>query len=664
MIRITLKAGDVIERQEGITPLEVARGISDNLAKATFAAKVNGIIVDATTPLVTDVTLDLITDRNPESLDVMRHTAAHVLAQAVKNLFPDSGLGFGPAIDNGFYYDFDISRPFTQEDLEKIEAEMKKIINADMPLKRLELTFDEAAERLQMSGEKLKLEHLQSLIESGDAEGTIDASGEEEDIIEIESDDSVNSDEIKITVYEQDGFFDLCRGPHTSSTGKVGAFKLLSSSGAYWKGSEKNPMLQRIYGTAFHSGKELRKYLNLLEEAKKRDHRKLGRELKLFLFPEEGAPGMPFFLPKGTIIRDALIDWVTKQNRKRGYDVVNTPHVFRTDIFKTSGHLDNYQENMYFLKGDDVDTCLKPMNCPGHVLIYKTDLRSFRDLPIRYFEFGTCYRNERSGALSGLMRVRMVTIDDGHIFCTKDQLTDELTGVIDFVHDIYDAFGFEYYAKIATKPKKAIGSDDIWERAETALNEAAERRNLKPILDPGGGAFYGPKIDYFIKDAIGREWQGCTIQLDFNMPERFDLVYFGSDGQKHRPIMIHRAIIGSLERFLGVLTEHTAGDFPLWLAPVQVIVCNITDEQKEYAHNIAKELESNGVRVQVDDRNEKVGFKIREAELSKIPFTLVVGDREKETGQVAIRIRKEGDVGAKPFSEFLEMIKDKIKPPK
>jgi threonyl-tRNA synthetase len=660
MIRITLKGGDAIERQEGITPLEVARGISDNLAKATFAAKVNGTIVDATTPLDHDVTLELITDKNPESLDIMRHTAAHVMAHAVKNLFPDSGLGFGPAIENGFYYDFDINRPFTQEDLEKIETEMKKIIKADLPLKRLELTFDEAAERLKMSGEKLKLEHLQSLMESGESEGAIDASGEEEDIIEVASDES---DEMKITVYEQNGFFDLCRGPHTTSTGKVGAFKLLSSSGAYWKGSENNPMLQRIYATAFHTEKELKKYLDLLEEAKKRDHRKIGRDLKLFLFPEEGAPGMPFFLPNGTIVRDALLDWVTKQNRKRGYDVVNTPHVFRTKIFKTSGHLDNYQENMYFLKSEDVDTCLKPMNCPGHVLLYKSDLRSFRDLPTRYFEFGTCYRNERSGTLTGLMRVRMVTIDDGHIFCTKDQLTDELTGVIDFVHDIYDTFGFEYYAKLATKPKKSIGSDEIWERAENALHEAAARRKLNPILDPGGGAFYGPKIDYFIKDAIGREWQGCTIQLDFNMPERFDLVYFGSDGQKHRPIMIHRAIIGSLERFIGVLTEHTAGDFPLWLAPVQVLVMNITDDQQEYAHNIASELESFGMRVRVDDRNEKVGFKIREAELQKIPYILVVGEREKESGQASVRVRKEGDIGAKMLSEFVMMVKDKILPP-
>jgi threonyl-tRNA synthetase len=658
MIRITLKDGNVIERADGITALEVAKEISDNLARATFAAKVNGRIVDATTALTSDVTLELITDKNPESLDVMRHTAAHVMAHAVKNLFPDVGLGFGPSIEHGFYYDFDIKRPFTQEDLEKIEEEMRRIIKANLPLRRFEVSFDEAAERLKKYGEKLKLEHLESLMESG---GMIDASDEEKGVSTLKSQDT---SQVTISIYEQDGFFDLCRGPHVMSTGKVGAIKLLSSSGAYWKGSEKNPMLQRIYGTAFHTEKDLKNYLDLLEEAKKRDHRRIGKDLKLFIFPDEGAPGMPFWLPKGTIIRDTLFEWVTKQNRKRGYQVVNTPHVFRTGIFKTSGHLDNYRENMFFLKAEDVDTCLKPMNCPGHVLLFRSDLRSFRDLPIRYFEFGTCYRNERSGTLTGLLRVRMVTIDDGHLFCTKEQMTDELVGVMDFVHDIYNAFGFDYYTKLATKPEKRIGDDEIWERAEESLKEAAKRRKLTPIMDPGGGAFYGPKIDYFIRDAIGREWQGCTIQLDFNLPERFDLVYFGSDGQKHRPIMIHRAIIGSIERFIGVLTEHTAGDYPIWLAPVQVLIANITDDQKEYANNVGEELRSFGFRVEVDDRNEKVGFKIREAEMQKIPYVLVVGNREKESGKVAVRVRGEGDIGAKMVSEFIMMVKDKIAPPK
>ena len=657
MVKITLKAGDVVEHPDGVTPLEVAKGISNNLAQATFAAKIDGKIVDSTTPINHDAILELITDRNPESLDVMRHTAAHVLAQAVKNLYPDAGLGFGPAIDNGFYYDFNVKRPFTQEDLEKIEVEMKKIIKAKQKINRVELSHEEAAEKLKSAGEKLKLEHLEGLGESG--EGEIDSSGDEDEVSVAGSD----SGESTITIYEQDGFFDLCRGPHLRSTKQVGAFKLLSSSGAYWKGSEKNPMLQRIYGTAFHKEKELKAYLDLLEEAKKRDHRKIGRDLKLFIFPEEAAPGMPFFLPKGTIIRDTLFDWITKQNRKRGYDVVNTPHVFRTEIFKTSGHVDNYGENMFFLQSDDVEMCLKPMNCPGHALLYKSDLRSFRDLPIRYFEYGTCYRNERSGTLTGLLRVRMVTIDDGHIFCTEDQMTDELVGVMDFVHDLYDTFGYEYYAKLATKPEKCIGGDEIWEKAEEALHTAAAKRKLNPIIDPGGGAFYGPKIDYFIKDAIGREWQGCTIQLDFNLPERFNLEYIGSDGQKHRPIMIHRAVAGSLERFLGVLTEHTAGDFPLWLAPVQVCVMNITDDQKEYCQDVVDELESNGMRVEFDDRNEKVGFKIREAELQKIPFVLVIGDREKESKQVALRVRKEGDKGSMALSEFIEMVKDKIKPP-
>ena len=659
MINITLKDGDVVERPEGITPMQVAWGISENLAAATLAAKINDKIVDATTAIFQDVKLELITDKNPESLDVMRHTTAHVMAHAVKNLFPDAGLGFGPAIENGFYYDFDIERPFTQADLDKIEEEMKRIIKADLPLRRIEFSFDDAAQRLRLDGERLKLEHLESLREGRDA-GAIDASLEEEQVSTIKSG---KSQELKITIYEQDGFFDLCRGPHLPSTGKIGAFKLLSSSGAYWKGSEKNPMLQRIYGTAFHKEKDLKAYLELLEEAKRRDHRRIGRELRLYIFPDDGAPGMPFFLPKGTIIRDTLFNWVTEQNRKRGYQVVNTPHVFRTGIFETSGHLANYRENMFFLKAEDVDTCLKPMNCPGHLLLYKSELKSFRDLPVRYFEFGTCYRNERSGTLTGLLRVRMVTIDDGHIFCTKEQLTDELTGVMDFVHDIYKAFGFEYYTKFATKPEKRIGDDEMWEKAEEALRIAAERRNLNPIIDPGGGAFYGPKIDYFIRDAIGREWQGCTLQLDFNLPERFDMVYFGSDGLKHRPIMIHRAIIGSLERFIGVLTEHTAGDFPLWLAPTQVIVLDITDDQKEYIHRVGKELRSRGFRVEVDDRNEKIGFKVREAELQKIPYILVAGNREKEAGQVSVRIRGEGDIGPKMLTEFIMMIKDKIKPP-
>ena len=659
MVRITLKDGDVIERPSGITPIEVAKGISANLAAATLAAKVNGKITDTSTPILHDVTLELITDKSPESLDIMRHTIAHVMANAVKNLFPEVGLGFGPAIENGFYYDFDFGRAFTQEDLDKIDEEMKKIIKADIPIVRKEISFEEAAKKLRMSGEKLKLEHLESLKEGADA-GAIDAGKEEEQVSTIKGEKPAG---LTITIYEQNGFFDLCRGPHLPSTGKVGAFKLLSSSGAYWKGSEKNPMLQRIYGTAFHKEKDLKEYLELLEEAKRRDHRRIGRDLKLFIFPDEGAPGMPFFLPKGTIIRDVLFKWVTEQNRKRGYGVVNTPHVFRTGIFETSGHLANYKDNMFFLKAEDVDTCLKPMNCPGHVLLYKSDLRSFRDLPIRYFEFGTCYRNERSGTLTGLLRVRMVTIDDGHIFCTKDQMTDELTGVMDFVHDIYTAFGFEYYTKLATKPEKHIGTDEMWERAEESLKIAASRRNLNPIMDPGGGAFYGPKIDYFIKDAIGREWQGCTCQLDFNLPERFDLVYFGSDGQKHRPIMIHRAIIGSIERFIGVLTEHTAGEYPLWLAPIQVIVLNITDDQKEYIHDVGKQLHDFGFRVEVDDRNEKVGFKIREAEMQKIPFILVAGNREKESGQVSVRIRGEGDIGPKMLSEFVMMVKDKIKPP-
>lgn len=559
-----------------------------------------------------------------EALDIIRHSTAHVMAHAVQNIWPEVKIGIGPAIEDGFYYDFEKSEPFTPEDLERIEAEMTRIIKADKPFTRREVSREEAEQIFEDQPYKLEL------------------------IRELPDETS--------TVYEEDGFVDWCRGPHVESTGKLGVFKLLSIAGAYWRGDERNPMLQRIYGTAWSTKEELDEYLHKLEEAEKRDHRKLGKELDLFSFQEEAGPGLVFWHPKGALVRKVIEDYWRDEHLKGGYELVMTPHIARQDLWVTSGHLDFFSENMYSpMEVEGSPYLIKPMNCPFHLLIYKDKLRSYRELPIRWAELGTVYRYERSGVLHGLARVRGFTQDDAHIICRPDQLDDEIIRVLNFVINILSRFGFtEYGVYLSTRPKdKYVGTDESWEKATEALRKALESRGLDYKVDEGGGAFYGPKIDVKIKDALGREHQCSTIQVDFNEPERFDITYIGEDGKAHRPIMIHRALLGSLERFFAVLVEHYAGAFPLWLAPVQVVLLPIADRHQEYAYSVAEKLKSLGLRVTVDVRNEKTGYKIREAQVQKIPYMLVVGDREVEQGQVSVRARDRGDLGARPVDEFL-----------
>lgn len=681
MIRITLPDGSLKEFDGPVTPLSVAASISPNLARMALGARSNGTFYDLRTPLTEDLALTIVTSRDPEGLEVLRHSAAHLLANAVQNLFPNAKLGFGPATADGFFYDFQVERPFTEEDLAKIEAEMRRLAKEDLPIEREELTFQDAITRLEAQGEQLKAEHLRSLLEKAQASGGAVAFDAEDDAElaaaprlaggELGSEaNAVDAPpkpaaDLTITIYKQDRFWDLCRGPHVQSTGELKHVRLLATSGAYWKGSEKNPMLQRIYGTVFFKKQDLDDYLTMLEEAKKRDHRKLGQEMELFMFPEIVGSGMPLYKPKGALLRQVLMDWWLQNHLARGYEIVATPHLFKSTLWQTSGHLENYGENMYvFEHHDGAQYGLKPMNCPGHIVIFRDEQHSYRSLPRRFFEFGTVYRYERSGVLHGLMRVRALTQDDSHIFCTPDQLVDELVGVIDFVDFLYTTMDFPYTAKLATKPAKSVGSDEIWDLATGKLIEALEARGMDYGLDPGGGAFYGPKIDFFMRDAIGRTWQGATIQCDFNLPQRFGLQYIGSDNSKHQPIMVHRAILGTIERFLGVYIEHVAGNFPAWLAPEQVRVMNITDAQADYAQAVAAELFAAGIRAHADIRNEKIGFKIREGEIQKVPYLLIVGGKEKESGQVAVRRRHEGDLGAIPIAEFLARHGAEFAPPK
>lgn len=560
-------------------------------------------------------------------LSTLRHSAAHVMAHAVKNLFPEAKIAIGPAIEDGFYYDFDVKKPFTPEDLERISEEMRKIISDDRPFVRKELSREQALELFQDEPYKLEL-----IREIPDGE--------------------------PITVYEENGFVDLCRGPHVAGTGELKAFKLLSVAGAYWRGDERNPMLQRIYGTAFHTQEELDVYLERLAEAERRDHRKLGKELDLFSLQEEAGPGLVFWHPKGALVRKLIEDYWRNEHLANGYELVMTPHIARQELWRTSGHLEFFAENMYEpMVVDGQPYLVKPMNCPFHLLIYKSRVRSYRELPIRWAELGTVYRYERSGVLHGLLRVRGFTQDDAHIICTREQLDSETKRVINFVMKMLRRFGFnEYRVYLSTKPEKYVGADEIWEEATAALRAALEDEGLEYSLDEGGGAFYGPKIDVKIMDAIGREWQCSTIQVDFNEPERFDLTYIGQDNQQHRPIMIHRALLGSIERFFAVLVEHYFGAFPLWLSPVQVMVIPIADRHVCYASEVADKLRRNGFRVEIDDRNEKTGYKIREAQLQKIPYMLIVGDREKEAGAVSVRSRSEGDKGSMSLEEFAESL--------
>ena len=631
MIKITLKDGSIKEYQKGTTVMQVAESISAGLARVVLAAEIDGEVRDLSTTLDNDCSLNLLTFDSEGGKHAFWHTSSHILAQAVKRLFPNVKLAIGPAISTGYYYDFDMERPFTPEDIEKIEAEMRKIVKENLTIERFTLQRDEAIKFMEEAGEIYKVELIRDLPE-----------------------DAV------ISFYKQGDFVDLCAGPHIPSTGKVKAFKLLSIAGAYWRGNEKNKMLQRIYGTAYTKKSDLDEYILRLEEAKKRDHRKLGRELDLFDIMEEG-PGFPFFMPKGMVLRNLLEDYWRDEHKKRGYQEIKTPIILNKELWHRSGHWDNYKDNMYSVEIDDTDFAIKPMNCPGGMLVYKRKLHSYRDLPVRMGELGLVHRHELSGALHGLMRVRCFTQDDAHIFMTPDQILGEVTNVIRLVDDFYNIFGFKYHVELSTRPEKSIGTDEQWEMTTKALKGALEANNLTYQVNEGDGAFYGPKIDFHLEDSIGRTWQCGTIQLDMMMPERFDLSYIGADGEKHRPVMIHRVIFGSIERFIAILTEHFAGAFPVWLAPVQVKILPIIDKHHDYARELQKKLEAVGIRVEADFRNEKVGFKIREAQMEKVPYMLVIGDKEMENDQAAVRSRKDGDLGPMPADAFISRIVEEVK---
>ncbi len=628
-LQVTLPDGSVQSVPQGATPLDIAKSISPRLADDAIVAKVNGDFWDLTRPFEADASLQILTTRNPEALEVYRHSTAHLLAAAVLELYPETKLGIGPAIENGFYYDFQRPTPFAPEDLEKIEKKMWELQARDLPYERKYMPKEEG---LKLYGDQpMKCELITERAGDVFSEYTLG-----------------------------NHFIDFCRGPHLPSTKKIKAFKLLSIAGAYWKGDEHNAQLQRIYGTSFFTKKELDDYLAKLEEAKKRDHRKLGQELDLFSIQELAGPGLIFFHPKGARVRKLIEDWMRDQYLARGYDLVYTPHVMRADLWRTSGHLSHYAENMFAgMELDDAEYRLKPMNCPGHILIYRDKLRSYRELPVRLGELGTVYRYERSGTMHGLLRVRGFTQDDAHIFCTPDQIEDEIVSCLEFALATLKTFGFEQYeAEISTwdggKSEKYVGAPELWTLAEKALQRAVERLNIKAPVIPDEAAFYGPKIDVKLLDALGRKWQLSTVQFDFTLPERFQLEYVAEDGKKHQPLMVHRALYGSIERFFGTLIEHYAGAFPLWLAPVQAVVMPITDRQLEYAKLVHQKLEAAGLRSHLDDRKEKVNLKIREAQLQKVPYMLVLGDREAEAGTVAVRQRKHGDQGAKPLDAFIE----------
>ena len=608
-MKVLLKNGDSLTLENGAKCSDAAKAISDSLARNAVAAKVNGKLTDLSHALSEGDKLELVTLKDKEGLDVYRHTCAHVLAQAVKNIFPTCKLAIGPVIENGFYYDFEFNTPITQEDFGKIEAEMEKIIKANTPIERFELPRKEAVELMTRFKEKYKVEIINDLPE----------------------------DE-QISFYKQGAFTDLCRGPHLPSTGKIKAFKLTSLAGAYWRGNEKNKMLTRIYGVAFAKKDEMKTYFEMLEEAKKRDHIKLGRELKLFALLPEGK-GFPFFLPNGMVLKNILADYWRDLHRKEGYVEIQTPIILTRTLWENSGHWDHYKDNMYTTKIDGEDCAVKPMNCPGGMLVYKLTPHSYKDLPIRMGEMGLVHRHEKSGQLHGLFRVRCFTQDDAHIFMLPEQITDEIKGVVRLTDRIYKQFGFKYKVELSTRPKDSMGTEEEWNAATDALRAALDDLGLEYEINEGDGAFYGPKIDFHLQDSIGRTWQCGTIQLDFQMPRRFELEYVGEDGAKHRPIMIHRAIYGSMERFIGILIEHYAGKFPVWLAPVQVKVLPITDRTRAYAEKVAAMLRDKGVRVEIDGRNEKIGYKIREAKLEKVPYVLVVGDSEEAEGTVNVNKR-------------------------
>ncbi len=631
MIRVELKDGTKIEVKEGASVLEVAKQLSEGLARNAMAAKVNGEIKDLRTLIEKDCKLEILTFDDLDGKKAFWHTTSHIMAQAVKRIYGDKvKLTIGPSIDNGFYYDFDIEKPFTEEELAKIEEEMKKIVKENLELTRYTLPREEAIKLMQSLKEPYKVELIEDLPEDEE-----------------------------ISFYNQGEFKELCAGPHIMNTGLVKAFKLLSSSSSYWRGDETKQTLQRIYGISFPKASMLEEYLNLLEEAKKRDHKKLGKELELFMMSQEG-PGFPFFLPKGMELRNTLEDFWRKIHKENGYVEIKTPVILNEELWHRSGHWEHYKENMYTTKIDDVDYGIKPMNCPGGMIVYKNKMHSYRELPIRAGELGLVHRHEKSGQLNGLFRVRCFTQDDAHIFCMPSQIEEEIEGVIKLVDKVYSLFGFEYSIELSTRPEDSMGSDELWEMAEGALKKVLDNLDRKYELNEGDGAFYGPKIDFHIKDCLGRQWQCGTIQLDFQMPERFDLTYIGEDGEKHRPVMLHRVIFGSIERFIGIITEHYAGAFPTWLAPVQVKLLPIADAHKEFANKVLEELSKNGIRVELDDRQEKIGYKIREAQLQKIPYMLILGDKEVEANAVGVRSRKDGDIGQMPLNNFIEKIKKQI----
>ncbi|MEN6304701.1 MAG: threonine--tRNA ligase [Armatimonadia bacterium] len=652
-IQITLPDGSQRQVASGTTALQVAESIGARLAKAAVAAKFNEEVIDLTRPLETDGTLAILTFDSEEGKSVYWHSAAHIMADAVMRVFPHAKPTIGPAIEEGFYYDFHMDRPFNEDDLEKIEAEMKKIVDADLPFSCHVVTAAEAREKWEQQGNEYKVELVADIIA---AEKGVDAPRGEEQIAQFEEEHAADYDQVQASIYEHGSYVDLCRGPHVPSTGRIKAFKLITSSGAYWRGSEMNPMLQRIYGIAFPKKELLAEYLEKLEQARQRDHRKLGRELDLFSFHEEAGAGLVYYHPNGAMLRHLVTDFTTKEHMKRGYQMLRTPHIIKSDIWEISGHAQQGYP-MYYTEIEGQSYGIKPMNCPGHILIYKTHKHSYRELPLRYFELGTVYRHERSGVLHGLLRVRGFTQDDAHIFCTPEQLNAEIIGVIDFAKYMLNTFGFEHFEVfLSTRPEKSVGSDELWEMATNALIKALNDKGLPFEIDEGGGAFYGPKIDVKVRDAIGRMWQCATIQCDFNNPERFDMTYVGEDGQEHRPVMIHRVVLAGIERFLGIMIENYGGAFPVWLSPVQVKVLPITDKQLDYATAVTRKLKDAGYRAELDETSSTLGAKIRDAELQKLPYMLIVGAKEEEAGTVAVRHREEGDLGPQPLEAFMERL--------
>ena len=631
MIKITLKDGAVMEYETPITAADITKNISMGLYRNACSCKINSQVKDLRTVVDSDCDFEVLTFDNEDGKKTFNHTASHIMAQAVKRLYPNAKLTIGPAIENGFYYDFDVDEPFTPENLESIEKEMKKIVKEAPEIERFELAPDEAIKLMEEKGEPYKVELIQEHAEKGEP----------------------------ISFYKQGEFTELCAGPHLMDMKAVKAFKLTNCTGAYWRGDAKNKMLCRVYGVAFPKASMLDEYLQMLEEAKKRDHRKIGKELELFTIMEEG-PGFPFFLPKGMILKNTLVDYWRDIHRKAGYDEIQTPMMLNRALWERSGHWDHYKENMYTTVIDDTDFAVKPMNCPGGILVYKTKMHSYKDLPLRMGELGLVHRHELSGALHGLMRVRCFTQDDAHIFMTREQIKDEIKGVVSLIDQVYSTFGFEYHIELSTQPEDSMGSKEDWDIATDALRKAITELGYDYEVNEGDGAFYGPKLDFHLTDCLGRTWQCGTIQLDFQLPERFELEYVGADGEKHRPIMIHRVVFGSIERFIGILTEHFAGAYPTWLAPVQVKLLPIADRHLGYLEKVKEVLESKGIRCEIDDRSEKIGFKIRSAQLEKIPYMLLAGDKDIENGTISVRSRKNGDEGATTTDEFIARILEEI----